>query len=93
MLSNTDIAVKILTLIKLKVEAGQRQYYVVGVTRLSSQCKILDLQHKVKSFGKDKSRKLGQANKIDCFSGIFLRKTHAGMLLFFFLCKTTTTIS
>ena len=35
MFSNTDIAVKILTLIKLKVEAGQRQHYIVGVTLLS----------------------------------------------------------
>ena len=35
---------------------------------------------------------LGQENKIDCFSGIFLRKTHAGCG-FFFLLQTTTTIS
>ena len=30
---------------------------------------------------------LGQANKINCFSGIFLRKTHAGCGFFFFFCK------
>ena len=36
MFSNTDIAVNILTLIKLKVEAGQRQHYIVGVTLLST---------------------------------------------------------
>ena len=30
---------------------------------------------------------LGQANKIDCFSGIFLRKTHAGCVVVFFCCK------
>ena len=30
--SNTDIAIKIHTLIKLKVKAGQRQHYIVGVT-------------------------------------------------------------
>ena len=33
MFSNTDIAVKI---IKLKVEAGKRQHYIVGVTLLST---------------------------------------------------------
>ena len=33
MFSNTDIAVKI---IKLKVEAGQSQHYIVGVTLLST---------------------------------------------------------
>ena len=36
---------------------------------------------------------LGQANKINCFSGIFLRKTHAGCGFFFFFLQTTTTIS
>ena len=30
---------------------------------------------------------LGQANKINCFSGIFFRKTHAGCGFFFFFCK------
>ena len=40
----------------------------------------------------DKIRKYGQANKINCFSGIFFRKTHAGCG-FFFLLQTTTTIS
>ena len=34
-----------------------------------------------------KSWSLGQANKINCFSGIFLRKTHAGCGFFFFFCK------
>ena len=29
----------------------------------------------------------------DCFSGIFLRKTHAGCGFFFFFLQTTTTIS
>ena len=45
-LSDTDIAVNILTLIKLKVEAGQRQHYIVGVSQ--RQCITLDLRHKVK---------------------------------------------
>ena len=34
MFSNTYIAVKILTLIKLKEEAGERQHCIVGVTPL-----------------------------------------------------------
>ena len=37
--SNTDNSWKILTLIKLKVEAGQRQHYIVGVTLLSTSFK------------------------------------------------------
>ena len=36
---------------------------------------------------------LGQANKINCFSGIFLRKTHAGCGFFFFLQTTTQLVS
>ena len=45
-LSDTDIAVNILTLIKLKVEAGQRQHYIAGVSQ--HQCITLYLRHKVK---------------------------------------------
>ena len=51
-----QIAVRILTLIKLKEEAGQRQHYIVGVTIYVNVIKTLDLQHnKVRN---DKSRKL-----------------------------------
>ena len=45
-LSDTDIAVNILTLIKLKVEAGQWQHYIAGVSQ--HQCITLDLRHKLK---------------------------------------------
>ena len=39
MFSNSDIAAKILTLIKLKEEAGQRQHYIVGVTFMPTSLK------------------------------------------------------
>ena len=45
-LSDTDIAVNILTLIKLKVEAGQRQHYIAGVSQhnigFATQSQILE---------------------------------------------------
>ena len=45
-LSDTYIAVNILTLIKLKVEAGQRQHYIAGVSQ--HQCsQILEIYMKM----------------------------------------------
>ena len=53
-LSDTDIAVNILTLIKLKVEAGQRQHYIAGVSQhqcinigFATQSQILEIYMKM----------------------------------------------
>ena len=42
----SDIAVNILTLIKLKVEAGQRQHYIAGVSQ--HQCITCDTKSKIR---------------------------------------------
>ena len=63
---------------------------MVVVTIEPQCCRLLgEGVHKSEVFVSLKSFSLGHENKIDCFSDIFLRKTHAGCgYLFYFASHT-----